>query len=104
MHSEIVSLTKLTGYQLQRVSKIAQQAHTVTGRVVSLRDPELFIKLTIILRQAEPSAYRDSLIDGLNTLADELRENGAIHQQDNLVVEDYHELGLCVSYLASHAA
>ena len=104
MHSEIVSLTKLTGYQLQRVSKIAQQAHAITGRIVQLRDPELFIKLEIIVRQGPDNPVRDELLDRLHALAEELRDNGAICQQSNLVIEDYRELGLCVSYIGPQAA
>ncbi|RBP52831.1 hypothetical protein [Arenicella xantha] len=104
MYNEILTPTKLTGRQLQKISNIARQTHSMTSRTVSLRDPELFTKLEIILRQAPLTELRTHLLDNLHQLAEELRHVGTIHERCNLVVEDYQEFGLCVSYVESYAA
>ncbi|GGZ97118.1 hypothetical protein GCM10008090_01740 [Arenicella chitinivorans] len=96
MYAEQIDITQLTPIQAKVLSRIAYQTWQITGRSVALRDPELLTKLEIILRQT----HEHGLLRELLSLAEELRDLGTVCLVSERVVEDFHELGVCVSYAA----
>lgn len=96
MYAEQIDITKLTPIQAKILSRIAFQTWQRTGRRVALRDPEVLTKLEIILRQSR----EHMLLLDLLSLAEELRELGTVCLGTERVVEDFQELGVCVSYAA----
>ena len=96
MYAEQIDITKLTPLQAKVLSRIAFQTWRRTDRRVALQDPEVLTKLEIILRQAR----EHTLLLELLSLADELRDLGTVCIGAERVVEDFQELGVCVSYAA----
>lgn len=96
MYAEQIDITKLTPIQAKILSRIAFQTWQRTDRRVALRDPEVLTKLEIILRQSR----EHMLLLDLLSLAEELRELGTVCLGTERVVEDFQELGVCVSYAA----